>query len=63
MMSARVPLAMWSDAHDAYARARDMSAEGLMLKRVDAAYGRDFQRRTAAPYWMVVPPFRRRLTR
>ena len=29
----------WNDARDAHARARDMSAEGLMLKRGDAPYG------------------------
>jgi ATP-dependent DNA ligase len=34
-----VPLARWSDASDAYARAREMGAEGLMLKRRDGAYG------------------------
>jgi DNA ligase-1 len=34
-----VPLAHWSDASDAYARARAMGAEGLMLKRRDGAYG------------------------
>jgi DNA ligase-1 len=34
-----VPLAHWSDARDAYARAREMCAEGLMLKRRDGAYG------------------------
>jgi len=34
-----VSLTSWSDAHAAYARAREMCAEGLMLKRRDAAYG------------------------
>lgn len=34
-----IPLTTWSDAHAAYARAREMNAEGLMLKRRDAAYG------------------------
>jgi DNA ligase-1 len=34
-----VPLSAWSDARDAYARAREMGAEGLMLKRRDGAYG------------------------
>jgi DNA ligase-1 len=34
-----VPLDTWDDAHAAYARARSMSAEGLMLKRRDAVYG------------------------
>lgn len=34
-----VPLGSWEDARAAYDRAREMSAEGLMLKRRDAAYG------------------------
>jgi len=34
-----IALDSWSDADAAYARARSMSAEGLMLKRRDAAYG------------------------
>jgi len=34
-----VSLTAWSDARDAYGRAREMSAEGLMLKRRDGAYG------------------------
>jgi DNA ligase-1 len=34
-----VSLASWEDAHAAYGRAREMCAEGLMLKRRDAAYG------------------------
>ena len=34
-----VPLASWADARAAYARARGMNAEGLMLKRRDGAYG------------------------
>lgn len=34
-----VSLATWSDAREAYGRARTMSAEGLMLKRRDGAYG------------------------
>lgn len=34
-----VPLDTWDDARAAYERARDMSAEGLMLKRRDAGYG------------------------
>jgi DNA ligase-1 len=39
VLSPVVSLARWSDAHDAYARAREMNAEGLMLKRRDGAYG------------------------
>jgi DNA ligase-1 len=34
-----IALARWDDARAAYERSRDMSAEGLMLKRRDAAYG------------------------
>jgi DNA ligase-1 len=34
-----VPLSTWDDARAAFARAREMSAEGLMLKRLDGAYG------------------------
>jgi DNA ligase-1 len=39
VLSPVVSLAAWSDAHEAYARAREMNAEGLMLKRRDGAYG------------------------
>jgi DNA ligase-1 len=39
VLSPVVSLASWSDAHDAYDRAREMNAEGLMLKRRDGAYG------------------------
>jgi DNA ligase-1 len=34
-----VSLASWDDARAAYARAREMSAEGLMLKRREGGYG------------------------
>ena len=34
-----VPLASWDDARAAYGQARDRCAEGLMLKRMDSAYG------------------------
>ena len=34
-----VPLASWADARSAYAGARERPAEGLMLKRMDGAYG------------------------
>jgi DNA ligase-1 len=34
-----VPVASWEDARAAYASARDRCAEGLMLKRVESAYG------------------------
>lgn len=39
VLSPTVPLAAWRDAREAHARAREMSAEGLMLKRRDGAYG------------------------
>ena len=38
-MSPIVSLESWADAHAAYGRAREMLAEGLMLKRRDGAYG------------------------
>lgn len=34
-----VALTAWGDARDAYAHAREINAEGLMLKRRDGAYG------------------------
>lgn len=34
-----VSLTSWADARDAYTRAREMCAEGLMLKRRDSVYG------------------------
>jgi DNA ligase-1 len=34
-----VPFASWAEARSAYASAREQSAEGLMLKRMDSAYG------------------------
>jgi DNA ligase-1 len=37
--SPTIPLTSWEDARTAYAQSRDMSAEGLMLKRRDAVYG------------------------
>jgi DNA ligase-1 len=39
VLSPIVSLTSWADAHAAYGRARDMCAEGLMLKRRDGAYG------------------------
>ena len=39
VMSPIVSLASWADARAAYGRAREMCAEGLMLKRRDGAYG------------------------
>jgi DNA ligase-1 len=34
-----IPLAHWNEARAAHARAREMSAEGLMLKRRDGSFG------------------------
>lgn len=39
MTSPVVTLHDWSDARDAHERARERGAEGLMLKRLDSAYG------------------------
>ena len=50
-----VPLASWADARSAYAGAREQSAEGLMLKRVDSAYG--VGRRKGAWWKWKVQPF------
>jgi DNA ligase-1 len=37
--SPTIPMTTWADARSAFERAREMSAEGLMLKRLDAPYG------------------------
>lgn len=39
MISPAIPLASWDDARAAHARSRELSAEGLMLKSLDAPYG------------------------
>jgi DNA ligase 1 len=39
VLSPEVRVSEWANAHSAYGRARDMNAEGLMLKRRDAPYG------------------------
>jgi ATP-dependent DNA ligase len=39
VLSPEIAMSTWGDAHSAYARARETSAEGLMLKRRDAVYG------------------------
>jgi DNA ligase 1 len=39
VLSPVIALQQWSDARAAYANAREMNAEGLMLKRRDASYG------------------------
>ena len=38
-LSPTIPLTAWAGARTAHARARDHLAEGLMLKRLDSAYG------------------------
>ena len=50
-----VPLASWDDAHAAYANARERCAEGLMLKRMESAYG--VGRRKGAWWKWKVQPF------
>jgi len=39
VLSPTVPLTIWNDARNAFAEARERSAEGLMLKKLDGAYG------------------------
>lgn len=39
VLSPTVPLGAWADARTAFAEARERSAEGLMLKRLDGSYG------------------------
>jgi DNA ligase-1 len=39
LLSPIVPAATWSEAREAHARSREQLAEGLMLKRLDSAYG------------------------
>jgi DNA ligase-1 len=43
-----VPVAAWDDVHAAWRSSRERSAEGLMLKRRDAAYGTGRRR---GPWW------------
>ncbi|CAN5598261.1 ATP-dependent DNA ligase [soil metagenome] len=55
ILSPTVEAAEWSEVREAYARAREVSAEGLMLKRRDAAYGMGRRR---GPWWKwKVEPF------
>jgi DNA ligase-1 len=49
-----VSAATWSDVRGAYQRAREMSAEGLMLKRLDGPYGIG-RRRGGWWKWKVQP--------
>lgn len=48
IVSPTVPASDWGAVRDAYARSRDECAEGLMLKRRDAAYGVGRRR---GPWW------------
>jgi DNA ligase-1 len=48
IISPTVNAADWGSVHDAYARAREECAEGLMLKRRDAVYGVGRRR---GPWW------------
>jgi len=55
VLSPTIHLATWHDARAAHARARDMNAEGLMLKRRDSEYG--VGRRKGAWWKWKVQPF------
>src|SRR5262249_61651984 len=55
VLSPIVSFASWRDAEAAQRRSREMSAEGLMLKRLDAAYG--VGRRKGAWWKWKVQPF------
>ena len=48
LLSPVVPATDWSAVRRAYANAREMGAEGLMLKRLDASYGVGRRR---GPWW------------
>jgi ATP-dependent DNA ligase len=48
IVSPTVPVSDWGAVHAAYAGAREECAEGLMLKRLDAAYGVGRRR---GPWW------------
>ena len=54
IVSPAVPAATWPDVQEAWSRARDMSAEGLMLKRLDTSYGVG-RRRGGWWKWKVQP--------
>jgi DNA ligase 1 len=55
ILSPSIQLASWDDARSAHAAARDMRAEGLMLKRLDSEYG--VGRRKGAWWKWKVEPF------
>jgi len=54
VLSPTVEAAHWAEARDAWDRAREMCAEGLMLKRLDAPYGVG-RRRGGWWKWKVQP--------
>ncbi len=54
LLSPVVEARSWSDIHAAHARAREMCAEGLMLKRLDAPYGVG-RRKGGWWKWKVMP--------
>ena len=55
LLSPTIMLASWQDARTAHASAREMRAEGLMLKRLDSEYG--VGRRKGAWWKWKVQPF------
>ena len=55
LLSPTILLASWQDARTAHASAREMRAEGLMLKRLDSEYG--VGRRKGAWWKWKVQPF------
>ena len=54
MISPVLPIESWDDLRDAYSRAADAGAEGVMLKRRDSTYGVG-RRRGAWWKWKVAP--------
>ena len=54
ILSPRIDIAVWQDVRDAWLRAREECAEGLMLKRLDGGYGVG-RRRGGWWKWKVQP--------
>ena len=54
ILSPSIEVSAWRDVRDAWQRAREMSAEGLMLKRLDGGYGVG-RRRGGWWKWKVQP--------
>ena len=54
LLSPVVPATTWTDIHAAHERARELMAEGLMLKRLDAPYGVG-RRKGGWWKWKVMP--------